>query len=72
LIVGGTRFFGISMIKRILEICNCEKTDAYRNYSDFYQKRIYAEHVIKFVKHFQILLEQYRNQRKRFFLWFSL
>ena len=36
------------------------------------RKRIFVEHVIRFVKRFRILSERYRNRRKRFALRFSL
>ena len=36
------------------------------------KQRIYAEHAIRFVKHFHIFLKRYRNRRKRFALRFSL
>ena len=36
------------------------------------RKRIFIEHVIRFVKRFRILSERYRNRRKRFALRFSL
>ena len=36
------------------------------------RKRIFVEHVIRFVKRFRILSERYRNRRKRFTLRFSL
>ena len=35
-------------------------------------RRIFVEHVIRFVKRFRILSEPYRNRRKRFALRFSL
>jgi hypothetical protein len=43
-----------------------------RNNRIISRKRIYAEHAICFVKRFRILLERYRNRRKRFALRFSL
>ena len=36
------------------------------------RKRIFVEHVIRFIKRFRILSERYRNRRKRFALRFSL
>ncbi len=35
-------------------------------------KRIFVEHVIRFLKRFRIISERYRNRRKRFALRFSL
>ncbi len=37
-----------------------------------FQKKIYMEDAIRFVKHFRILSEGYRNRRKRLALRFSL
>ena len=36
------------------------------------RKRIFVEHVIRFIKRFRILSERYRNRRKHFALRFSL
>lgn len=73
-----TGYVGITKIhsnsvhpKKRSKNCPLTKKDKKNNHI-ISKQRIGVEHIIGFVKRFRILLERYRNRRKRFALRFSL